>query len=342
MKKVCICGSFGFGKNSLNGQTIKTKIVTDYYRNLLGEAEVKTIDTQGLLNFILVTFRLFFAFLRCKNIIILPAQNSLRLLAPICRLYQSFTSKKTHYSVIGGWLPHYLLNHPIVFWGIKSFEGIYVETNTMRIALNKLGLMNVQLLPNCKQLNIEENDSNTIHYPPLKLCTFSRINRMKGIDDAVVVVDKINKDSGGVVVTLDIYGSVDAGEQEWFNNLNDNLPEGINIKGAIDFDKSVSTLKNYHALLFPTKYYTEGIPGTIIDAYAAGLPVIASKWESCEDVVQHLKTGFIYEFENNEALKDIIKTILNDTNELFEMKSNCLKAAHNYLPQNVMPQIRLK
>ena len=32
LKKVCICDHFGFGKDLLNGQTVKTKIVTDVIR----------------------------------------------------------------------------------------------------------------------------------------------------------------------------------------------------------------------------------------------------------------------------------------------------------------------
>lgn len=342
MKKICVCGSFGFGKTNLNGQTIKTKIVTEYYREVYGEGEVLAIDTQGLRNFILVPLKLFFMFLKCKNIIILPAHNSLRLLSPLCRLFQGFSGKKTHYFVIGGWLPHYLPKHHIVFWGIKAFLGIYVETNTMKDSLEQLGLKNVMVLPNCKKLDIETNAENTVSYPPLKLCTFSRINRMKGIGDAVTVVDEINKELGDVKVTLDIYGRVDDGEHEWFEGLQDHLPQGISYKGTIEYDKSVSTLRNYHALLFPTKYFTEGIPGTIIDAYAAGLPVIASKWESCGDVVENQITGFVYEFENNQALKNTIIDILENPNKLFAMKNECLKTAIEYLPENVMNRIRLR
>lgn len=342
MKKICICGSFGFGKKTMNGQTIKTEIVTDYYREKYGDSEVLTIDTQGLKNFVFVPMKLLFMFLKCKNIIILPAHNSLRLLAPLCRFYQSFTSKKTHYFVIGGWLSHYLPKHPLVFWGLKSFLGIYVETSTMKTALRRLGLQNVTVLPNCKKLKIHKNNLQSVPFPPLKLCTFSRINRMKGIGDAVSVVDDINKEFGRVAVTLDIFGRVDDGEHEWFEGLKKNFPKGVSNPGAIEYDKSVSTLENYHALLFPTHYFTEGIPGTIIDAYAAGLPVIASKWESCDDVVKNLKTGFIYEFENNVALKNILMTIINNPKILFDMKKECTQTAYDYLPENVMNRIDLK
>ena len=65
-------------------------------------------------------------------------------------------------------------------------------------------------------------------------------------------------------------------------------------------------LKNYFLLAFPTKFYTEGIPGTILDAYAAGVPVIASKWESFFDVIEEGKTGIGYEFDNQKELEKIL------------------------------------
>lgn len=340
MKKICICGSFGFGKVSLNGQTIKTEIVTDYYRSVLGNEEVLTIDTQGLLNFLILPIRLFVVFFTCKNIVILPAQNSLRIVAPLCRIYQTITSKKTHYLVIGGWLPHYLQKHPFVRWGVKTFSGIYVETNTMKRALEKDGLKNVILLPNCKHLAIENNRME-ISCPPLKLCTFSRINRKKGVEDAIMVVNEVNKEYGKVIVKLDIFGRVDEGEKEWFDSILSSLPDGVRYRGAIAYDKSVETLKEYHALLFPTLYYTEGVPGTIIDAYAAGLPVIASKWESCEDVVEHLKTGFIYAFSDKESMKNTLLSIINNPYLLFKMKETCRERAYDYLPENVMNRLKL-
>ena len=47
MKKVCVIGSFGFNKNLLNGQTIKTKIIAKELSSSLGEDQVLKIDTHG-------------------------------------------------------------------------------------------------------------------------------------------------------------------------------------------------------------------------------------------------------------------------------------------------------
>ena len=47
MKKVCVIGHFGFGENLLNGQTIKTKIVTKELDKQFGADQVVKIDTHG-------------------------------------------------------------------------------------------------------------------------------------------------------------------------------------------------------------------------------------------------------------------------------------------------------
>ena len=45
--KVSILGHFGEGVNLLNGQTVKTKIITEELQNQLGQDQVLKIDTHG-------------------------------------------------------------------------------------------------------------------------------------------------------------------------------------------------------------------------------------------------------------------------------------------------------
>ena len=47
MKRACVLGHFGFGENLLNGQTIKTKIVTDELERRLPDEVVKWIRTAA-------------------------------------------------------------------------------------------------------------------------------------------------------------------------------------------------------------------------------------------------------------------------------------------------------
>ena len=112
LKKVGIFGHFGFGETLLNGQTIKTKIVTEELERRFGTSEVVKYDTHGGMRALLkLPTKAFFALKQCKNILIFPAQNGLRILTPLLLFYKAFFRKrKLHYVVIGGWLPEFLRN----------------------------------------------------------------------------------------------------------------------------------------------------------------------------------------------------------------------------------------
>ena len=192
-------------------------------------------------------------------------------------------------------------------------------------------------MPNCKKLNIlKENELVYNTFEPYRLCTFSRVMKKKGIEDAIIAVEAVNKKIGRIVYELDIYGQIDSNQTEWFEDLRQEFPSFVRYCGCVDADKSVEIIKEYFALLFPTHFYTEGIPGTIIDAYAAGVPVISAKWESFDDVIEDYVTGIGYEFNNINDLKRKLFDIIRSTGQINSLKLNCIKKSKQFLPNKVI------
>lgn len=337
LKAISVIGHFGKGKTLLNGQTVKTKIVTDELCKQFGDVEVIKFDTAGGRSALLkAPFQCLSALKKTKNVIIFPAHNGLRVYAPLLSLFRIFfKGRKLHYVVIGGWLPEFLKTRKGLARKLQLFDGIYVETNTMKRALEEQGFTNIVVMPNCKDLKIlKREDLVYSSGEPYKLCTFSRVMKEKGIEDAVNAVKKVNEEAGKIVYTLDIYGQVDSSQTQWFENLQATFPDYINYRGIVDYDKSVDVLKNYFILLFPTHFYTEGIPGTIIDAYAAGIPIISSKWESFGDIVDDGITGIGYDFQNQKQLVELMERM--EKEQIDKMKTNCLSKGKSFLPNNVI------
>ena len=135
---------------------------------------------------------------------------------------------------------------------------------------------------------------------------------------------------------LDIYGQVDAAQKDWFADLSGSFSQNVRYCGVVPYEQSVSTIKDYFALLFPTRFYTEGIPGTIIDAYAAGLPVIASRWESFGDIIDDGITGIGYAFEDEKGLYKILSDVCANPRSVTDMKENCVHKAMDYIPENAL------
>lgn len=338
IKSAAVFGHFGYGQNLLNGQTIKTKIVTEELQRQLGEDQVVCIDTHGGLKTLLrAPFQAISALKSSKNILIFPAQNGLRVYAPLLAFFRTFFRERgLHYVVIGGWLPQFLSKRKLLTGTLKRFDGIYVETNTMKSALEANGFRNIFLMPNCKPLAVLSEDE--LVYPtgtPYRLCTFSRVCKEKGIEDAVHAVASVNETLGYTAYTLDIYGQVDSGQTEWFEQLQASFPNYISYCGLVPFDESTNVLKHYFALIFPTYYDGEGFAGTLIDALSAGIPVIASDWKYNPEIVNE-HVGCLYPAKDVAALAAVLKDVSHDPSIIIEMKKSCLEESKKYKLETVV------
>lgn len=342
MGRICVCGAFRLWDVPKGGQEVKTCILADALEAKYGK--IYRIDTLAKNSRIKMPFLLLLAMITCTDVVILPAHNGLVVLSKLLSKLNKLFHRRLHYSVIGGWLQDLLPNHLDVMKALHDFTGIYVETKTMMDALQKLGFTNVYVVPNCKPLSIiKKNDLETSYSEPYKLVTFSRVTEKKGIGTAADIVMKLNKKYGRKVFTLDIYGPVDPGEDEsWFAELRKSFTDAITYRGNAPFDKSVEILSGYFALLFPTQYFTEGVPGTIIDAYAAGVPVIASKWKSFADVVEEGITGLGYDFNTTTDLEKIMEKIVTEPSIITNLKQGCVRKANDFLPQNAIKPLTNK
>lgn len=337
MVKIGICGHYGGNQKFLDGQTVKTKIITKELQQEFGNEQVKYVDTFGgrkrIFSIIIGLVRLLAS---CKNVIILPAHNSLRLFAPLLATLNYFYHKKLHYVVIGGWLPEFVEGRRWLQKALMKFDYIYVETNTMKNKLMQMGFRNILVLPNFKELDILKPEELVYATgEPYKLCTFSRVMKEKGIEDAVDAVIAVNNQLGRVAYSLDIYGQVDTNQVKWFKDLQARFPEYIKYKGTVDFYKTTSVLKNYYLLLFPTYYEGEGFAGTLIDAMAAGVPVIASDWRYNREIVKHESSGFIIQ---KNLTSELLKCI-NNIDVIYNIKMTTLKEAEKYIPLHAMGKL---
>ena len=306
MRKVSVIGHFALGRDYLNGQTIKTKIVTGELARVFGTEQVAIVDTHGgWKNLLKAPVQVLDCLKNSEHVVILPAKNGLRVYGP-------------------------LENRNWLAGKLKKFDGIYVETESMMTALAQMGFSNVYVMPNCKDLTIlPESELVFAKDAPYKLCTFSRVMREKGIEEAVLAVQEVNRRLGRQVFTLDIYGQIDSNQTEWFAQLQETFSESVRYAGMVPFDQSVQVLKEYFALLFPTSYEGEGFAGTLIDAFSAGVPVVASDWKYNPEIVRE-QVGYVYPVGNQDAFTDILLRIAAEPEMILGKKLACLQEAQKY------------
>ncbi len=336
---IAIIGHFGGKKQFNDGQTIKT---CNVYNGLISFGiGVYKVDTYYIKhNPIIFMWRLFISLLKCKKYIVLLSINGRKYLFPILYLLKKILDKQIYHYAIGGRLADEVMQRPNLKKYVKNFDSNWVESKIIVEKLEKQEVKNVFYIPNFKNikpLSIAEI-SEQLH-DPIKFCIFSRVMKEKGVQDAMEAIEHINLNKNSTIAILDIYGPIDSSFKYDFEELLKKHNVSCQYKGIISADKSIEVLKNYDTLLFPTHYKREGIPGTIIDALCAGLPIIARKWNYCEEMLIHLKTGLIYDFDKPEKLIECMQYVIDNPRQICDMKKICVKEAKKYTADMCMPII---
>lgn len=292
MSKICVCGHFGGEKKFYDGQTVKTKNIYNELIKKYSKENVFKIDTYNWKKRpIALVINCVKNIIKCTDIIILPAHKGVKVFVPLFNILNKIYKRKIHYVIIGGWIAELIKEDEMMKRQLRKIDYLYAETERLITDLNRLNIENVYYLRNFKDLEIASDTEIKDESPNIKCCIFSRIEEEKGISDAIEVVKRLNEEKIAKI-KLDIYGKIKEEYFEIFNKKVSDNCEFVNYKGVIEYNKSVEVLQNYEILLFPTRYKTEGIPGTIIDAYFSGIPVIASKWDNFNEVIREGKTRF--------------------------------------------------
>lgn len=333
MEGILVLGAFGYTNNQLDGQTIKTRNVFNLLVNKY-RGTVKKADTIELRRKPWLLFSFLFNLITCRTIIIIPAENSLTVLLPF--LY--YLSKLFFFNVIciciGGWQIEYfngtLLGKPHHFQmklcrKLKAFLPELEIVNHNLISL--YGFQNTEVFPNFRKfsdLRSKENLSGE-----LKIVFMARIQKKKGYPALFALADYIRRQ--GMSATITFYGQISPEDKNDFMDFLHAYRDKVTYQGALKPDDIQNTLKNYDVLVLPTTYYTEGFPGSVLDAYIAGIPVLVTEWKHSHEFVDEGITGFIIPFnDGQEQLNEKIR-ILNDNRTLLKkMKANAKKESKKY------------
>lgn len=331
MKKTLIVGHFEYKSSSIHGGAVK---VQELYRALemeFGKNVLRTLDiTDWRKQPCRILLKMRKDFSECKNVVLVISTVNLYLLK-IINLLKHFYHNRLFYVLVGGALAENIEGKIKHQKQLTMFHSFWVETQDCLLALKSLGFNNVHVLKNFKFLDIikSEDVHNWEYNNYFKFVYLGRVIKDKGITDAIRVVETINRDAKFNCI-FDIYGPVDSSYQNEFHELLKNS-RYCYYNGVVKPNETVKILKNYYMFIFPTKRFRgEGIPGAIIDSYAAGLPVIASKWCGCNSVIEDNVTGLVYKFAENEELAIKILYSMKNIDFINSMKRNCIYKAKEY------------
>lgn len=327
--KYLVLGYFGYRTNQLDGQTVKTRDLFRLLEENIGKEKVDYFDTQDFRYGISNIFVMFKKIIMCRYLFYLPAHNNLKYIFPVIFVFSKIFRFKIFYFIIGGWLVEYLSTKPLHRWMLKRTTGIFSETKLMEESLEeKYEFRNVSVFPNFRFTSFVP----TAHHEmgKLKLVFLARINKMKGLDVIFSLASCIQNKGLQDRISIDFFGPVyDKDRMYFFEELR--KYSFLSYKGELQPSDINITIEKYDVMLLPTHYFTEGLPGSVLDAYMSGIPIIVSKWKHAEEFVVNGKTGFIIPFENGiQELENIIDLLYNNPDLLSKMKNNAYKESNKY------------
>jgi len=209
----------------------------------------------------------------------------------------------------------------LIDWGVKA--EIFIETTTVD---DKLLISNV--------LNTKEQKGKTSI--PKNILFLSRIEKEKGVFETLhAFFSMIDK---GHNLFLNIAGSGSALME--LKNLVINSPYSKRIKflGYISGVKKSEAFVNNDIYCLPS--YSEGMPNSVLEAMAFGMPIITTSVGGLSDFFQNGKMGFLVKKKSPKDIEDCIQKLM-DNDSLFSniCRYNFEYAQNNFLSSKVSKKL---
>lgn len=330
-----VIGHFAEGLPINDGQTVKTRSLAEllerYYQ--CGIQRVDTYDyRRHPVKLLKSTISCLF---HSDCVFVLLSRNGRTILLPIISMLSKLSGSRVFHCLIGGKLADDVERRPWMAAVLNSLEANWVETHSLVARLKEVGVTNAAYLPNFKLLEpVDMKNRSYSSEPPFKLCTFSRVMREKGILDAIEAVESINRKAASCICLLDIYGQIEKSFSDEFARAIESA-KYCSYSGNVESGRAVNILSGYDCMLFPTLWEGEGIPGTVIDALTAGLPVIAYKWAYYDEMLADGITGFGVSPGDRDQLSKAVVALFSEKDLLRNLGDQCLHKSRDYSPEKV-------
>lgn len=157
---------------------------------------------------------------------------------------------------------------------------------------------------------------------PLRVLSIGRLHWKKGFDDALRAMAQLRRQ--GVQITYRIAGDGTERSKLEFMIHAMSLGEQVELLGVCGQDQIRSLLSWADVLLLPS--ISEGISNAVLEAMAAGLPVVSTRCGGMDEVIEDRRTGLLVGISDTDAMVDRLSELAVDLDLRAELSSNA--AAH--------------
>ena len=162
----------------------------------------------------------------------------------------------------------------------------------------------------------------------LRLLFLGRLVAEKGIFELIDAMHALRDDPSLSGATLTVAGSGPASEELARRVERLGLEARVRLVGPVQGATKSELLRESDVLVLPS--YHEGLPYSVLEALASGLPVIATRVGGIPDLVTDGVHGFLVEPRSVEDLARAVRTIARDAALRERMSARCVAAREHY------------
>ena len=201
-------------------------------------------------------------------------------------------------------------------WGYQ--KNVYLETTTVDYKyINDI---------NPKYITTKYDNIGVV-----KLLFLSRVEHTKGIYEALEAYHSLQKNNYNIRFII-------AGKGSDFENVKKYVEErkinNIEFSGFVQGKKKKMLFESSHIFIFPS--YSEGMPCAVLEAFAFGLPVIATPVGGLFDIFKDKENGFFVKMKDSEDIKEKTSLLIANPNLMKKIALHNHQYAKDNFASNVV------
>lgn len=162
----------------------------------------------------------------------------------------------------------------------------------------------------------QEKWADSARLSKIKILFLARLKRAKGVFETVQAVKILIDKKFPVCLTIAGDGKIRQELEEYTRSLN-LTPQQVHFTGDIRGEDKIRAFTEHHIYCLPS--YSEGLPTSVLEAMAFGMPVVTRPVGGLVDIFEDGKMGRLVQGKSPEEIAACLKKIIYDQNKMVEI-----------------------
>jgi glycosyltransferase involved in cell wall biosynthesis len=221
---------------------------------------------------------------------------------------------------------HYRLLRPFIRWLWRDADALVAVSNGLReFALETTPELPIEVIPNAIELSVFTPPLHRNGDGPVNLLFVGRFNAFKNVEMLIEAVGYL-KAQGVENFELQLVGDGERRPQIERLVSEKGLTKQVRLKGWVA-DRQAIVEQYRRADLFVTATTWEGMPNTVLEGMACGLPVVATRASGLEELVRDGVNGYLVNINDATTMADRLAALINNPYERKRMSKESRKIA---------------